>query len=193
LQLDKLIAFHKTMGDAQRIRIVTLLAAGPKHGGALAGILGITPPTVSHHLSKLKDINIIKDRRDKNTVYYFLNEDVLHYYSEALPKLISNREEEKVTDEKTVEYKKILGNFLSKDGRLKTIPAQRKKKLIILHHLASHLESGRRYEEKEINEFITKFHEDYATIRREFIINAIMFREKGIYELNPKELWASIK
>ncbi|WP_309487712.1 DUF2087 domain-containing protein [Bacillus sp. SD075] len=90
------------------------------------------------------------------------------------------------------EHKKILENFLTPDGRLKTITAQRKKKMIVLHHIASLLEKGRKYPEKELNEFIKSFHDDYATIRREFIFGSIMYRENGIYELNPREMGADI-
>ncbi|MFC8564057.1 DUF2087 domain-containing protein, partial [Peribacillus frigoritolerans] len=46
--------------------------------------------------------------------------------------------------------------------------------------------------EKELNEFIQSFHDDYATIRRELIIGSIMYRENSIYELNPREMWADI-
>ncbi len=64
--------------------------------------------------------------------------------------------------------------------------------MIVLHHIASLLEKGRKYPEKELNEFIQSFHDDYATIRRELIIGSIMYRENSIYELNPREMWADI-
>ncbi|WP_285765989.1 metalloregulator ArsR/SmtB family transcription factor [Peribacillus sp. SI8-4] len=195
MQIEKLVAFHKTMGDVTRVRIVSILANGPKRGQALAGILKLTAPTISHHLSKLKEVNLVKDRREKNSVYYFLNDDVLQHYSRALPEMISYKGEFNNMDklQRSGEHKKILENFLTADGRLKTIPAQRKKKLIVLYHLASLLERGRKYEEKDLNAFIQSFHDDYATIRREFIIGSIMYRENGIYELNPREMWAAIE
>ncbi|CAH0143484.1 Transcriptional repressor SdpR [Peribacillus sp. Bi96] len=194
MQLEKLVAFHKTIGDVTRIRILSILANGPKHGQALAGILKLTAPTISHHITKLKDVNLVTDRREKNTVYYFLNEDVLEHYSAALPKMVSNKgDTNKVDNQKLiVEHKKILDNFFTADGRLKTIPAQRKKKMIVLYHIANSLENGRKYSEKELNEFIQTFHDDYATIRRELIIGSIMYRENNIYELNPREMWADI-
>ncbi|MFF2498025.1 metalloregulator ArsR/SmtB family transcription factor [Peribacillus sp. NPDC058075] len=194
MQVEKLVTFHKTIGDVTRIRIISILANGPKHGQALAGILKLTAPTISHHLTKLKDINLVKDRREKNTVYYFLNEDVLKHYSSALPKMVSTKgDSNKMDNQKlNLEHKKILENFYTPDGRLKTIPAQRKKKLIILHHIGSLLEKGRKYPEKELNEFIQSFHDDYATIRRELTIGSIMYRENSIYELNPREMWADI-
>ncbi|GAF76103.1 unnamed protein product, partial [marine sediment metagenome] len=40
---------------------------------------------------------------------------------------------------------------------------------------------SRRYAESEVNETISRFHEDYATIRREFIMRRMMDREGGYY------------
>ncbi|MGE6376294.1 metalloregulator ArsR/SmtB family transcription factor [Peribacillus muralis] len=194
MQIEKLVAFHKTMGDVTRIRIISILANGPKRGQAIAGILSLTAPTISHHLTKLKEINLVRDRREKNSVYYFLNDDVLQHYSRALPEMILNKGESKMDTQKlSGEQKKVLENFLTADGRLKTIPAQRKKKLIVLYHIASLLENGRKYDEKDLNSFILTFHDDYATIRRELIIGSIMYRENSIYELNPREMWATIE
>jgi hypothetical protein len=53
----------------------------------------------------------------------------------------------------------------------------------------SKLEPGRKYAEREINEFIKQYHEDYATIRREFIMHQFMYRENDVYEMNPQEMW----
>jgi len=83
----------------------------------------------------------------------------------------------------------VLRNFFSKDGRLRQIPAQYKKKLIALQFMVEKLEPGVVYSEKEINEFIKQFHEDFATIRREFIMHQFMYRENDKYELNPQEVW----
>ncbi|MCA1039671.1 DUF2087 domain-containing protein [Bacillus infantis] len=191
MQLDRLVAFHKTMGDPARIRIIALLSNGPLHGQAIAGKLGLTPPTITHHLNKLKAINSIYQRRDKNTIYYYVNESVIKQQAEVLINLFDKKEGEM---EKMLEMhnekQKVIENFITKEGKLKNIPAQRKKKLFIFEHIASGLKMGKKYPEKELNEYIKKFHEDYATIRREFIINHFMYRENGIYELNPSEMWA---
>ncbi|MDO3408158.1 DUF2087 domain-containing protein [Saccharibacillus sp. CPCC 101409] len=79
----------------------------------------------------------------------------------------------------------VLRNFFGSDGRLKSIPAQLKKKLIVLEYLVLKLEPERAYEESEINAFIRLYHEDYATIRREFIVQGLMARELEIYRRGP--------
>ena len=79
---------------------------------------------------------------------------------------------------------KIVGAFFTEDGRLKTIPAARGKREQVLRFLVSQLEPNRIYTEKEMNEFISKFHSDVCTIRREFIINKLMVRNAGKYKVS---------
>lgn len=188
MQLSRLVNFHKAVGDKTRIRIITLLKGGPLHGQAIAGKLGLTAPTISHHITKLRESNIIYERREKNTIYFYLDEKRLVNMAEAIVKIGSTDMDTNFHVE-DVEKHKVLKNFIQTDGKLKTIPAQRKKKLIILEFLVKQLEVGKTYTETEINEFIKKYHEDFATIRREFIMCQFMFRQDGYYELNPKEMW----
>ncbi|EDL65095.1 DUF2087 domain-containing protein [Bacillus sp. SG-1] len=194
MQLDKLVAFYKTIGDPTRLKIIMLLKEGPLHGLAIAGKLGLTAPTISHHLTKLKDINLVYSRREKNSLYYHLNKKVIKHHGNVLLNMAEESKGGKGEMEKIQKEKqKVLNNFFTNDGKLINIPAQRKKKLFVFQHLIEGLKPGVKYEEKEINEYIKKYHEDYATIRREFIINHYMYRENGIYELNPKEMWATIE
>jgi hypothetical protein len=93
--------------------------------------------------------------------------------------------------EDNIQYKaSVIRNFFTKEGRLRSIPAQLKKKLIVLEKLVSQFEKGRKYSEKEVNESIKLVHEDFATLRREFIMHQFMYRENEVYELNPPEMWA---
>ncbi|MEH7501741.1 metalloregulator ArsR/SmtB family transcription factor [Neobacillus drentensis] len=193
LQLDRIVAFYKTMGDPTRIRIVAILAKGPLHGQAIAGKLGLSPPTITHHLKKLRDIHVVYDRRVKNTIYFYLNESLINQQAKVFTELLEKKGEElDEMVESSIERQKIIENFFMKNGKLKNIPAQRKKKLIVFEHMIQGLKIGVKYEEKQLNEYIKQFHDDYATIRREFIINHYMFRENSIYELNPEEMWAKI-
>jgi hypothetical protein len=194
MQLNKLVTFLKTVGDPTRIRMIALLSGGPLHGQAIAGKLGLTPPTITHHLKKLREINAVYERRDKNTIYFYLNESLIRQQANGLIQLFDKQEGElKDMVELNMERQKVIHNFISKDGKLKNIPVQRKKKLIVFEHLIRGLVIGKKYEEKEINEYIKQFHDDFATIRREFIINHYMYRENGIYEMNPEEMWAKIE
>ncbi|WP_342546351.1 metalloregulator ArsR/SmtB family transcription factor [Paenibacillus sp. FSL P2-0089] len=191
MQLDKIVAYHKALSDPTRLRILLLLSRGEVHGHALAEKLNLSQPTVTHHAAKLREAALILERRDKNTVYFKLNPEFIQAGSEASLKFIFAKGVEEMEEESPEHSLKesVLRNFFAKDGRLRQIPAQYKKKLIALQYMVEKLKPGVVYSEKEINEFIKPFHDDYATIRREFIMHQFMYRENDKYELNPPELW----
>ncbi|MCQ4086418.1 metalloregulator ArsR/SmtB family transcription factor [Saccharibacillus sp. JS10] len=197
MQLEKLVAYHKALADPTRIRMLILLSEGELNGQTLAQRLSVTPATITHHATKLRAASLIQERRDKNTIYFSLDDYFIRTSGSATADLIYRRTAEGSAGEvdPTIREKReklrvsVLKNFFTTEGRLKSIPAQLKKKLIVLEELVQRLERGRKYEEKEINTFIQTFHEDFATLRREFIMHQYMFRENNIYELNPPELW----
>ncbi|PEQ64019.1 transcriptional regulator [Bacillus cereus] len=82
-----------------------------------------------------------------------------------------------------------IRNFFDKEDRLKSIPGQKKKKLVLLEHLISKLDAGNQYTEKEINTFIKQYHDDFCTIRSEFIVHRFMDREDNMYRINGREVW----
>nr|WP_206699314.1 metalloregulator ArsR/SmtB family transcription factor [Brevibacillus agri] len=202
--MDKLVTFYKALGDPTRVRILAILANGPLHGQALAGKLGVTPPTITHHMAKLREAGIVYERRDKNTIYFYLHEANMKRQTQAILNVLERAKDfseeglfaqaEENHDQRraqmAAEHMHVIKSFLTPDGKLKQIPSQRKKKLIVFEHMVRGLEHGRKYKEQEINDYIRQFHEDYATIRREFVMNHYMYREDGIYELNPEEMWA---
>jgi hypothetical protein len=195
MQLDKVVGYHKALADPTRIKILILLANGELMGQELAEKLGVTPATITHHATKLRAASLINERRDKNTIYFSLNHYFIKNNATATEHLIyrkgnSNGGKDMMQEDQTRMKEAVIKNFFTSEGKLKSLPAQLKKKLIILEHLVSRLEKGRKYNEKEINDFIKTFHEDFATIRREFIMHQFMFRDNQIYELNPQEMWS---
>ncbi|OMD32057.1 metalloregulator ArsR/SmtB family transcription factor [Paenibacillus odorifer] len=191
MQLEKIVSYHKALADPTRLRLLLLLSQGEMHGQALAEKLNLSQPTVTHHAAKLREAALIKERRDKNTVYFKLNPEFINNGAEASLQFIFSKGAEDMEEQlpENSLQDTVIRNFFSKDGRLRQIPAQYKKKLIALQYMVEKLEPGVVYTEKEINEYIKQFHEDFATIRREFIMHQFMYREKDKYELNPREVW----
>jgi excisionase family DNA binding protein len=77
---------------------------------------------------------------------------------------------------------KVVGAFFEGEA-LKTIPAARSKRLLVLKHLVSKLDTRKVYTEAEINDFLKHFHSDICTLRRELIINKLMIRNAGKYKV----------
>ncbi len=79
------------------------------------------------------------------------------------------------------EYRqKVLDTFFEY-GKLKAIPAQRKKERIVLEHIAEAFEYGRTYTEREVNIIIADFHDDFCTIRRDMIGEKLLERNAQTY------------
>ncbi|ODG90811.1 ArsR family transcriptional regulator [Gottfriedia luciferensis] len=189
MQLSKIVDFHKALGDLTRVRIIALLQQGHLSGQEIANKLSLKPPTITHHMSKLREVGLIKERRDKNTIYFSLNTKILEMNAKAIFTVGTGGDANMEMSVTESERSSIINNFFTKEGKLKIYPAQRKKKLVALAHMIKGLEFGRVYQEKEINEYLKEFHEDYATLRRELIMCQYMYRENNQYELNPVELW----
>lgn len=189
MQLDKLVNYHKAVGDPTRIRIISLLKKGPLHGQAIAYKLGLQPPTITHHISKLRDVGLVYQRRQGNIIYFYLDSERLEYNSKAILNIGEESVENQDSKINNQDKLSIVKNFINSDGTLKQIPSQRKKKNVILAYLIRDLHQGKTYKERDLNEYIKNYHEDYATIRRELIMQHFMYRQNGEYELNPKEMW----
>jgi hypothetical protein len=74
----------------------------------------------------------------------------------------------------------VLSTFV-RDGRLTSIPAQRSKRLVVLHHLVRVFEPGVRYPEREVNALLAVWHPDVAALRRYLVDECLLSRESGVY------------
>ncbi|MDQ2906823.1 MAG: metalloregulator ArsR/SmtB family transcription factor [Chloroflexota bacterium] len=176
-QVDLLLRFGRALADQTRIRILGLLIERPMYGQELAEALAVKPPTISHHLTILKQAGLVLARRENAYHYYELDQDGIRQVAESLfaesllPQIPRN-------DERA----RVLASFF-KDGRLLNIPAQHKKRRYVLEELARAFEWGHIYEEKEVNAILQEFHEDASSLRRDLIAEKIMMRDRGRYWL----------
>ena len=67
----------KAMGDPTRRQILEMLAKqGDMTAGEIAACFSISAPSVSHHLSTLKQANLVLDTRQGQSILYSLNTTV---------------------------------------------------------------------------------------------------------------------
>ena len=67
----------KALSDKTRREILTLLRAGPLSVGEIGEHFNISGATLSHHLSILRQADLIIDSKKGNFIYYELNTTVL--------------------------------------------------------------------------------------------------------------------
>ena len=70
--LKELADFYKVFGDSTRIKILCVLLKAEVCVCDLAEILGMTQSAISHQLRVLKQMKLVKNRREGKTVYYSL-------------------------------------------------------------------------------------------------------------------------
>ena len=72
-KVDELVELFKLLADSTRVKILLLLASGERNVTALCNILKLPQPTVSHHLSLMRQAGVIENRRDGKQVFYQLD------------------------------------------------------------------------------------------------------------------------
>lgn len=174
------LEIFKCLSDNSRLRIINSLMIEPMYVELLAERLGLSTSTVSFHLKKLMDANIVSCRKEQYYAIYSLNEEILSMNLRDLVK--DNRKEEEMLNQREEKYKeKVIESFF-KYNKLKEIPVQRKKKQIVLEKIVESFERDRAYTEKEVNLIIADFHDDFCTIRRDLVGFNLMERKDGIYK-----------
>jgi len=183
-ELNVLLAFFKALSDESRLKMVGLLSQREYGVGALAAILGLKEPTVSHHLARLKELDLVRMRADGNNRYYVLNRDTL----DAMNKRLFSSEQiaSWVPEIDGDEYaQKVFADYFE-NGRFKQLPSKLKKFLVILRWIAAKFEPGVQYTEKQVNEILKQYVDDYASVRRELIDFHYLCRDSGggVYWVN---------
>ena len=172
----EIFVFFKALADSSRLKIVGLLAQQPYSGEELAALLDLKASTVSHHLARLVRVGLVSARAEGYYSVYQLDKSAL----EAMSRNLFSAEQI-VTSASSVDLdgydRKVLADFCRRDGRLKTIPAQRKKLDVVLRYVVKAFDLGKRYSEKKVNDILGSFHEDTASLRRELVGAGLMQRK----------------
>ncbi len=85
-EAERTAAMFKALGDPVRLRLFSLVAS---HQGGEACVcdisdVGVSQPTISHHLKKLREAGLLTSQRRGTWVYYRTAPDVVASLSAAL-------------------------------------------------------------------------------------------------------------
>lgn len=164
----------KLLADETRLEILNILLKEDSYVEKIACELSLTPATICYHLKKMESAGVVNCSRSQFYIIYSLNREI---FNKPLFELIKD---DKIVNTEEKYKKSVISNFF-KYGKLTQLPTQRKKREIVLSEILKLFEPDREYTEKEVNEIILRYHEDYCTIRREMIAFGMMTRHHETY------------
>ncbi len=190
-QSEPLLRLGRAFADPVRIRMLALLAERSMYGQELAEAMGVTTPTISHHIAILKAAGIVRVERENNYHHYHFDEQGLKNMTQMLTlehlrgigQSFRLQQDAASVTPTEADDRKMMQEAYFRDSILLSIPHEAKTRRYILEKIAESFEWGRIYDEKEVNALLKTFHAETATLRRDMIEQKIMMREDGRYWL----------
>jgi DNA-binding transcriptional ArsR family regulator len=188
LSQDETLFMLKALADESRLFIFRKLYDGEHSVGELAQAIELSEPTISHHLSRLRETGLVTLRMAGNQRFYRINPTGLERFKSLMNRIDvpSTPSENDKTDDKWLsdldwpaEDKQILREY-TRNGCLTSLPSKQKKTLVILRWLATYFQAERMYTEAEVNDILkAKYSFDYVSLRRDLVDFGYLRRERG--------------
>jgi predicted transcriptional regulator len=182
-----LLDTFKALSDDTRLKLFGIVCQQETNAGDLASRLGVSESTVSHHLTKLREVNLVNLRAVGTERHYRANPGAIKRFKNLVTDIERQiaPEEAEESDDSWIneldvddEARKVLRNYTD-NGYITQLPRSQVKLLIILDWLATKFERDVKYTEREVNDIVLKHHEDYASIRRDLVDFGYLRRERG--------------
>ena len=173
------IMLFKCLSDKSRLHIVKSLAIEDMYVERLAERLGLSASTVSFHLKKLSEAGVVRSYKTQYYTMYSLCRNILE--TTVLDMIKEKSDDAALQEEREQQYRKRVLDAFFEYGKLKSIPAQRKKERIILDVIVQAFEFDKKYTEREVNIIIADYYDDFCTLRRDMISERLLDREGSLY------------
>lgn len=165
----------RALADPERLQIAGTLARRERTASELASELDLPVPRVRRHLNRLIASGVVRLRDDRRT--YRLDPETLRWAAEQVG---PPREAGLALGAADENEEAVLRAFF-RQGRLVEIPAKESKRRVVLERIALEFEPGARYDEREVNAIVGRFHTDHASLRRYLVDEGFLARERGTY------------
>lgn len=165
----------RALADPERLAVAGALAREPLTAEALSDRLDVPIQRVRRHLNRLTGTGVAVAGDDRKT--YRLEPATLRA---AAREIGPSRDPGLALGALDEEEEAVLRQYF-RAGRLREIPAKQSKRRIVLTRLALEFEPGVRYTEREVNETLRRFHDDYASLRRFLVDEELLTRDRNRY------------
>lgn len=173
------VRMFKCLGDKSRLQILKSLAQEDMYVERLAERLALTPSTVSFHLKKLADAGLVQAYKNQYYTMYALCRE--QFDARLIEIITQTSEEADLQQQREAAYRQRVIDSFVEYGKLKSIPAQRKKERILLEEMAKCFTPGQRYTEREVNLILADWYDDFCTLRRDMVAEKLLDRDNESY------------
>ncbi len=179
----------KAFADVPRLRVIGALGTADRTLAELSETTGLSTAVVNRQLGLLQRLGLVEARSTRGGAgpIFGLRVEAINDVGRRLAALDATAGDDPTLatgpdgEPLTAEDARILRSFLD-DGRLTTIPAQERKRLVVLRYLRDRVfTEDRPYPEKEVNQRLALFHPDVASLRRYMVDGGLVTRAAGEY------------
>ena len=153
------------LANENRFKVVASITLGRNTFQEIGDITNLNDATVKRALAQLIESELINK---SNGDTYILNIGLLRDTARGASRILEDVPELSVIDR------------YIKNGQLASWPRKRDKRLKVLEHISNIFEYDMDYRESEINQALSTFNSDYATIRRYLIDEGFLARENRL-------------
>lgn len=169
----------KALSDEARLKILTLLIKKPSFAEELSLQLNITPSTVGFHLKKLEAAGIVRAKKEQYYRVFYVDEGFLKL---SIASVLSS-----VSPPDTGAFEKCVENECFVRGRVKTLPVQSMRRIVVYEKIAENFKKGTGYTEGETLLKIADVCDDFLTAKTEMLSLGILFEKNGKFYKAQKD------
>ena len=175
--------YFKALAEPNRIKILAAIVDRPRSMQEIGEATGLSSRVISQHLAYLGSLELVTEDEQAGARVFRFNQQPLF----AAMKSLAPRSETPEMEGDEFD-RKVMADFFA-NARFKAMPAQQKKRDVILRFLAQRFEPQRMYDEKEVNEILRVYHDDVASWRR-YLVDGGFMRRQIIREVEADALMA---
>jgi hypothetical protein len=159
------------LAEDERRRVFAALVLGATSYEAIIRVSGVEGRAVTVALDRMENAGLVTR-----------NDDVVELVIERITSEARQPRPVKTGVEIDANHEQAaVINAFFRDGRLTSIPMQRKKRLVVFDVLAQRFEPGQLYSEARMNLELGKVHADTAALRRGMVDEGYLERRDGFY------------
>ena len=150
---EQLLAALKALADASRLTIVGLLAKKPRSVDELAAALGLSAPTVSHHLSKLAQAGLVEMRSEQYYSVYSLKPEALDSIGKRVIGADQDAALTTLTDEAAY-ARGVIKDYVRESGMACWTGGLKKQRVLLNWVGDTKFQRGMRYDERQVEDIL---------------------------------------